>query len=261
MSSTGKFAVAMSHPSMATTANLWQAAVKAENNDQAKKTRIQMLQESLKTHSPEPKKIDFNKMTAKDLDAYEDKDADGPDEIEGTTMMKEGRYGRKLADRLTINEIYQTKKEYVQWVRARITDRSTESLRILALYVELRDQKKKERLLRAGGMVTTSLTMATSSTTATTSPESRVAVQKMIEFNIEDIDRVQFLLNFNETVNDEANDYTLLDPDVRVQKVAIQVRVMKEGREQDVAIHINQPELQDEVIDLLYNMTADQNMI
>ena len=83
----------------------------------------------------------------------------------------------------------------------------------------------------------------------------------MIEFNIEDMDRVQFLLNFNETVNDEANDYTLLDPDVRVQKVAIQVRVMKEGREQDVVIRINQPELQDEVIDLLYNMTAEQNMI
>ena len=135
----------LSHPSMATTVNLRQAAVKAENNDQAKKTRIQMLQESLKTHSPEPKKIDFYKMTAKDLDAYEDKAADSPDEIEGTTLMKEGRYGRKLADRLTINEIYQMKKEYVQWVRARITDRSTEGLRILALYYMWNFETKRRR--------------------------------------------------------------------------------------------------------------------
>jgi hypothetical protein len=82
-----------------------------------------------------------------EVDGESDWSQDEPEEapMRGSRLMKEGKWG-KSANRLSYAAIYQEKKDYIKWIRSHINTSSGEEMKMFALYIELRDSKKAERL-------------------------------------------------------------------------------------------------------------------
>lgn len=80
------------------------------------------------------------------LDAYPDdpRDAMGSP-IPGHTVLREGKYA-KLKIHLSVEDMYTSDKEYIQWVRSRINAKSGVEMQKLRIYVYHRDQRKKKRM-------------------------------------------------------------------------------------------------------------------
>ena len=86
-------------------------------------------------------------MLGLDVEADYMEDSPRRAEVPGDTVMTEGKF--KVTDRqkgFTMQEIYMSEKNYVQWVRTHITGTSGLMMRRLKLYIELRDQVKSARL-------------------------------------------------------------------------------------------------------------------
>lgn len=88
------------------------------------------------------------RLELKEIDAVSDHEMDEPTRpVHGGELLLAGKYGKNAKDRLSMAEVYLTKKDYVKWVRAHIqTDAYDESIKRFRLYIELRDGRKKERL-------------------------------------------------------------------------------------------------------------------
>ena len=96
---------------------------------------LQMMEE-LSLESAETDVAKLDKMPDGNRD-----DIDAP--IAGNTIMTEGKYKTK---RVTYDHIYINDKDYINWVRAHIGNKSSRVMRQFKVYVAFRDEGKAARI-------------------------------------------------------------------------------------------------------------------
>ena len=93
----------------------------------------------------------IDKEVVDNIDQFSDHPSDEEPEgcpVKGGTILTVGKYGKKIETRVPVSQIYASDKDYLQWVRAHITEgkSSAPCMKKLRLYIEMRDVQKSQRI-------------------------------------------------------------------------------------------------------------------